>query len=229
MSSPPFHGSARPTLGVELELQLVDARSLALRPAMQELLARIPQGLRDSVKPEFHCCCVEINSGICRDVAEVGRDLAAKLRDVDRLARRIGLGLAWGGTHPFGHWREQPISPDPRYQRIASTYGETLCRQLTFGLHVHVGVPDGDAAARACDRLREELPALIALAANSPFWCGRPTGLMAHRVEVLGAGPSSGLPPRLGDWERYAALVGRLVYSGRCQGSGPAPRVSFRF
>jgi carboxylate-amine ligase len=178
------------------------------------LLTRVPPGLRDSVKPEFHRCCVEVNSGVCRDVAEVGRDLGAKLRGVAGVARRLGLGLAWGGTHPFGHWRDQPISPEPRYQRIAAAYRETLCRQLTFGLHVHVGVPDGDAAARACDRLREDLPALIALAANSPFWCGRPTGLMAHRVEVLGAGPSSGLPPRLGAWDRYAGLVGLLVETG---------------
>lgn len=210
-----FRASAGPTLGVELELQLVDAQSMELRPEASRLLAELPADLRDAVKPEFHQCCIEINSDVGRDVGEVGCDLAAKLRGIVAAAGRLGLWLAWGGTHPFGHWRDQPVTADPRYQRIAEAYRETICRQLTFGLHVHVGVADGDSAARACDRVRAELPTLIALAANSPFWCGRATGLMTHRIEVLGAGPTSGLPPRLGSWSGYAGLVRHLV-EARC-------------
>jgi glutamate---cysteine ligase / carboxylate-amine ligase len=214
MSRDRFHASPWPSLGVEIELQLVDARSMALTPAVDAILATTPGSIRDSVKPEFHRCCVEVNTGVCRDVAAVAADLGGKLGILERAARDAGIGLAWAGTHPFSHWREQPITSSPRYEALAGQYGETLRRQLTFGLHVHVGVRSGDEAVRACTGLRAHLPALVALSANSPFWCGRATGLMAHRIDVLATSPIGGIPPRVGVWDEYLRLVDRLAASG---------------
>jgi carboxylate-amine ligase len=212
-----FRGNARPSLGVELELQLVDSRSMALTGAIDEVLAGVPAEYRGSIKPEFYGCCVEINTGVCRDVDEIERDLGAKLATTARIARSRDVLLAWGGTHPFSHWRDQPVVPTPRYRELAGLFGETLCRQLTFGLHIHVGVEDGDTAVRVCNRIAGHLPALLALSANSPFWCGRSTGLHAHRVEVMGASPTGGLPPRLEGWGDYVRLVDRLTVSGLIQ------------
>src|SRR3954452_6555737 len=217
MSFDTFHGSARPSLGVELELQLVDTRSMALRGAIFEVLAGVPADFQDSVKPEFYHCCVEINTGVCRDVAEVENDLATKVTATARAAALKGALLAWGGTHPFSHWRDQSIVPTARYLELAEHYRETLCRQLTFGLHMHVGVGDGDTAVRVCNGMVEHLPALLALSANSPFWCGRATGLHSHRVEVMGSSPTGSLPPRLGGWDDYARLVERLTAAGLIQ------------
>src|SRR3954469_19088370 len=114
MSFHSFVGSARPSLGVELELQLVDARSMALAGAVDAVLAAVPAEFRDSIKPEFYDCCVEINTGVCRDVAEVGRDLAVKLSATARIAGRLGVLLAWGETPPFSPWRDQPVVATPR-------------------------------------------------------------------------------------------------------------------
>src|SRR3954464_3755770 len=96
----PFRGSPRPTLGVELELQLVDARTLDLVPVAEEVMAGVPPEMLESVKPEFFPSCVEINTGICRDVAEVGRDLGPKIAAASEAAAQYGARLAWGGTHP---------------------------------------------------------------------------------------------------------------------------------
>src|SRR4051812_16879220 len=114
-----FRGSTRPTLGVELELQLVDARTMALVGAVDEVMDEVPAGVRGSVKPEFHRCCVEVNTGVCGDVGQVDRDLGPKLGAVARAAASRGVWLGWGGTHPFSHWRQQPIVPDPRYRELA--------------------------------------------------------------------------------------------------------------
>src|SRR4051794_10327907 len=97
----PFRGSPWPTLGVELELQLVDARTLDLTSAADEILADLPVAIQESVKPEFYPCCIEVNTDICRDVEEVGRDLAPKLATAGEVAASHGVRLAWGGTHPF--------------------------------------------------------------------------------------------------------------------------------
>ncbi len=219
MSNEAFRGSAGPTLGVELEFQLVDSETMALTGAADKVIAEIPDSDRDAIGPEFYHCCVEVNTGICRTVNDVERDLSDTVAATSRAASRLGVHLAWGGTHPFSHWKDQPVVPDPRYLELADHYGETLCRQLTFGMHVHVGVPDGDSATRVCNQIGEHLPCLLALSANSPFWCGRATGLQSHRVEVMGASPTGGFPPHLDDWNAYAHLVDQLTDVGVIQTS----------
>src|SRR6185312_12783095 len=104
-----------PTLGVELELQLVDARSLGLRSAIADVLADLPPDLRESVKPEFMQCYVEINSDVGRTVEEIALDLTRKVRAVEEIADHRGLRLIWAATHPFSPWRAQRITPDRRY------------------------------------------------------------------------------------------------------------------
>jgi carboxylate-amine ligase len=209
-----FRASAAPTLGVELELQIIDANTLALSDGIDGILAEVPPAVSGSVKREFHTCCVEVCTDVCRIVDEVRRDLKAKLRRVAGAAASRGLLLAWGGTHPFSHWKDQVVTSEPRYRALADCYQETLLRQLTFGLHIHVGVPSEDAAVRACDRIRDHLPVLLALSANSPFWCGRATGLHSHRLDVMGAIPAAGIPPRLGNWESYRGLLEDLRNCG---------------
>ena len=206
-----FGETALPSVGVELELQLVDVSTLALRSGIDAIFAELPAELSSSVRREFHACCVELATDICTSVDEVRRDLKAKLLWVAGAAAQRGLLLAWGGTHPFSHWKEQEISSDPRYRILAESFQESLRRQLTFGLHVHVGVESADVAIKTCDQIRYHLPVLLALSANSPFWCGRATGLQAHRIEVMGSLPVGGIPPFLGDWDSYERLVNELT------------------
>lgn len=210
----PFRGSSEPTLGVELEMQIVDAESFDLKPVGDDVIATVPPELEESIKPELYQCCVEINTGICRDVDEVGRDLGAKLAFVQERAASFGARMAWGGSHPFAQWLDQEISVSPRYHQLIEDNQDTIRRQLTFGLHVHVGVPDGDTAARACTRISHYLPTLLALSANSPFWCGRDTGLRSYRLDVMGVAPTGGQPPFLRDWDSFVRLAERLAAVG---------------
>jgi carboxylate-amine ligase len=211
MSEPTFHPNGWPTLGVELELQLVDARSMALRSAIAEILAELPRGLHESVKPEFMQCYVEINTEVCRTVDEVKADLVPKIQAVERAADRQGVRLFWAGTHPFSWWRDQRITPDARYYQLAERLQETVVRPVTFGLHVHVGLDSGDKAILVAHRLQRQLPLLLALSANSPFWHGRRTGHHAHRIEVLEGFPTGGMMPPLRTWTEYQELVGQLT------------------
>jgi carboxylate-amine ligase len=214
MAREPFRRNDWPTLGVEIELQLVDARTLSLRSAIADLLSALPPGLHNSVKPEFMQCYVEINSEVGRTVGEVGDDLARKVCAVERAADGLGLRLFWAATHPFSRWQDQRITPDARYYELAEQLQETVIRPVTFGLHVHVGVDSGDTAIRVGDRLGAHLPTLLAMSANSPFWHGRRTGHHAYRVEALEGIPTGGVPPRMRSWAEYEAVVGQLESAG---------------
>ena len=164
---------------MELELQLVDPQTLDLVAAADEVLASVPVAMRESVKPEFYPAAWRSTPASAGTSSRSGSTSAPSWPPSPRWRPRHGARLAWGGTHPFAHWLDQPITPDPRYLELAKLLRETLCRQLTFGLHVHVGVEDGDAAVRACNGLSEHLPALLALrptarsGADAPPACTR--------------------------------------------------------
>jgi carboxylate-amine ligase len=87
-------------------------------------------------------------------------------------------------------------------------------RELIFGLHVHVAVPDPDAAVRVMDALRAHLCELVALSANSPLWRGRATGLAACRRTIFAGFPRSGQPPVFRDYGEFADVVDTLVSAG---------------
>ena len=214
MSPYMFVPSPGPTLGVEIELNLVDAQTLALRSGVAAILASLPPELRASVKPEIFQCCLEINTAICRDVAEVERDLTAKIKLVQQVARDQGMRLYWGGTHPFSRWQDQEVTCNERYLGQVDLLQETARRLVTFGLHVHVGLDSGDKAIMICDRILPHLPMLLALSVNSPFWHGRNTGLHSHRIKIMETLPTSGLPPLMRNWSEYTWLLNQMIETG---------------
>lgn len=205
-----FRHNAWPTVGVEIELQLIDAATQQLRSAIHDILPRLPSSLANAVKPEFMQCYVEITSDAFRSVGDVEADLRRKIEVVERIADQEGICLLWAATHPFSRWQDQEITPNDRYFHLADLLQETVIRQVTFGLHVHVGVESGDKAIQVSNRIQRDLPTLLALSANSPFWEGYITGHHAHRVEVLEVLPTGGLPPLMRSWAEYQDLVNQL-------------------
>lgn len=214
MSPYKFVSNDRPTLGVEIELNLVDSQTMALRSGVSQILGEIPADLEGSVKPELLQCYVELNTEVCRDVAEADHDLKRKIRAVGDIARAHGLRLFWSGTHPFSRWQDQEVTPNERYYDLINGLQETARRLLTFGLHVHVGVDSGDKAIMICDRILQHLPTLLALSVNSPFWQGRNTGLHSQRSKVMETLPTAGLPPLMRNWSEYAWLLNHMVETG---------------
>ena len=209
-----FARNERPSLGVEIELNLVNSQAMALRSAISEVLAEIPDELQVAVKPELLQCYLEINTKVCNNVDEVQSDLEEKLCVVREAAARHDLRLFWSATHPFSRWQDQEVSPNERYHSLIDLLQETARRLVTFGLHVHVGVDSGDKAIMICDRIMQHLPTLLAFSVNSPFWQGRNTGLHSQRVKVMETLPTAGLPPLMRNWSEYTWLLNHMVQTG---------------
>jgi carboxylate-amine ligase len=214
-----FHRNERPTIGVELELGLLDAETLALSSAYGLLSARLTaeghqQEDASHFKPELMQCVLEINTGICETIGEAERDLRGKLAVVEAACDALGLKLWWGATHPFSSWLDQKITPDGRYLQLVNLLQEMARRLVTFGLHVHVGVDSGDKSVMICDRIMRHLPTLLALSVSSPFWEGRKTGLQSHRSKVMEGLPTAGLPTVMRNWSEYVWLVNHMIDTG---------------
>lgn len=209
-----FARNEAPSLGVEIELQLVDATTFELTSAIEAVLARLPEDLQAHVKPELMQSYLEINTQVCRSVGEVRADLTRILKELHKVTDALGLRLFWAGTHPLSSWRRQQITVNDRYYQLVELMQDIARRLVTFGLHVHVGVESGDKAVMICDRLLRHLPLLLALSANSPFWEARPTGMHSNRSKIMEMLPTAGLPPQMRNWSEYTWLVNHLVSTG---------------
>jgi carboxylate-amine ligase len=201
------------TVGVEEEVMLLDAHDFTLANRIEEVLRALAPELPGRATPETHACVVELASRPHATVAGAIADLAELRRALGGVGRRLGLRAAVAGTHPSAGWADVAISPDPRYQTIRESMRALALREPTFALHVHVAVPDAPMAVRALDGLRHDLPLLLALSANSPFWQGRDSGLASVRTPVFSMFPRVGIPRRFGSYAEYVDAVDILVRS----------------
>ena len=209
MAIPHAFGRSDPfTVGIEEELFVLDADTLVPVPVPTEML----DGVRR--KAELFASVVELNTGICADVAQAGEELQALRADARRRAGAAGLVLAAAGTWPPAVSEEQPITEDPGYHAFVEYAGSAARRQYCSGLHVHVGVSSPEACMERLEAVLPWLPLVLALSANSPYTAGKETGLASARAELLTLLPRSGAPPvfdSYGEWERFAE---RLVELG---------------
>jgi carboxylate-amine ligase len=213
-----FHANDRPTVGIELELGLVSADSLALVNEYDKLAARLLTDGGDNasvqIKPELMQCVLEINTGVCETIGDAENDLRCQLIAVEAAADALGMRLWWGATHPFSQWKDQRVTPDDRYLQLVNMLQEMARRLVTYGLHVHVGVDSGDKAVMICDRILRHLPTLLAISSSSPFWEARKTGLHSHRSKVMEGLPTAGMPPLMRNWSEYVWLVNHMIDTG---------------
>lgn len=195
-------------LGVEEELIAVDPGTGALSHTGIDVLDSLePVGEADgAAHPDTYSALVELASppsATPEDGVRAVSALRARLR-------AAGGTFAGAGIHPDGAFGDVLHVPAERYAEIADQLRGLLRRTPTCALHVHVGMPDPETAVRAMNGLREWLPLLQALAANSPFWHGRDSGLATARAQLFRGYPRADIPrayDSYADWEATTAAV----------------------
>lgn len=212
-----FTRNDRPTVGVELELYLVDPVTGDLVDAsntvIDELAAGRPAGGHPKVKHELYQSTIELITGVCDTAGEAGLDLRSTLDEVRAVTDRHRVALMSSGTHPFAKARDQVVTDDDRYRSLIEAMQWPARRLLTCGLHVHVGVPDGRAAIAVLNELKRHLPVFLALSSSSPYFEGEDSGLASARAKVFEGLPTAGLPPELRDWDDFETFMSTLLES----------------
>jgi len=206
-----FNNCSEPTVGVEWELQLVDARTLDLFDGILPLMEFFPD--TDFVKPEYIQSCVELTSCVSNTSDAAVAHIRQTLAQILQRCQELEMSVCGAGTHPFCR-RLALITPTPRYMRLEKNAGYLAQRQITFSTHVHTGMRSGDEAIRAMSQLIPALPAFIALSANSPFWRGHKTGHAAYRHRILAAASQYGLPIAFRDWAGFDRFYSAALKSG---------------
>jgi carboxylate-amine ligase len=212
-----FESSTDFTIGLEEEFAIVDPRTLELQHRFEDVYAAC-QGddlLAESAAGELIASEIEIRSGKSEsfsDAVEAQRERRVRLFE---LVDGMGLGLAATGTHPWASYLDQRIIDTPHYNLLKDELGWVAQRNNTWSLHVHMGIRGADRAIAVCDWVRELLPPLLAVSANSPFLDGRDTGLHTVRSEIFTRTfPRCGVPSPFGYWQSYAEFVEILEKTG---------------
>ena len=208
-----FKSSERPTLGVEIEVQVVDeSGALATEPAATKILSNLDG--HPGYKHELMECCVEVITDVCPTVGHVRKDLGDKVERLIEVADGLGYRILCTGTHPFSAWADQTVSPDPRYHRLIDDCQWTARRLLIFGVHTHVGVGSGEEAMAISNSLGTYIPHFLALSSSSPFWQGRDTGLASIRSKIFESLPTAGLPYMMDNWGEFQRFMRTLIGAG---------------
>jgi glutamate---cysteine ligase / carboxylate-amine ligase len=203
-----FGESAPWSVGIEEELFVLDAKTLEPAPFPRERFEP------PRIKQELFASVVEVNTGICRSVAEAVEELAGLRAEAKMRAADADLALAAAGTWPSAMPEEQAITEDEGYRRFVEFAGSSARRQYCSGLHVHIGVESPEACMEALEAVLPWLPLVLALSANSPYLAGRESGLTSTRAEILALLPRAGAPPVFSSYEEWESFAERLVALG---------------
>lgn len=201
-----FGASPPLSLGVEEELLLVDGNGDLTCVAEDVLESVAGTPLADRVSVEIFTEQIELKTGICRDASEV----LEQLREVRRGVAEVGFELLGCGVHPTAAAGEPVLVAKPRYEIVQKDLG-SLLRTPPCGLHVHVGMPDPEAAVRLANALRLYLPALQALSANSPFQEGVDSGHASARTQVVRSYPRFQVPRAFRDYADFLEVADQLA------------------
>ena len=195
------------TLGIEEEFFVVDEQA---RPTSgtDELVyeSEPPQILEDRLDHELFKCVIETQTPLIESLGDAREQLLAVRNALVDHARAHGYQIAAAGLHPEAKWRELEHATKPRYRAQLDRIQYPQHRNTTAGLHIHVGVDDADKAVWIANEMRWHLSVMLALSANSPYWCGFDTGLQSARAKIFEALPNTGVPTAFDSYEEFAAF-----------------------
>ncbi|MEU4807518.1 glutamate--cysteine ligase [Actinosynnema sp. NPDC023587] len=206
------------SVGVEEEFLLVDATTGELSPVAAEVLGGA-DGVLD-LQSEMTRYQVESATAVCRSMDEVRDQLVLSRRALGDLAKGHGARIVATGTPVLGGIRPPPLTDRQRYRDISQRYGSLVDALTICGCHVHVGIPDEETGVQISNHLRQWLPVLLSISANSPFSEGRDTGYASWRYLSWSPWPSAGAPPWFASAEDYHLGTRTLRTSGAAMDTG---------
>ena len=201
--------------GIEYEGTVVDCSSGEPRPMADHIVQQLRTvEFRGNVSVDMFASTLEYSTGICSTVEQARTELEFFGRALMPLQDEANLGLLGMGLHPSIAPEDAQVADRERYVGLVENLQWAVRQLSTNGLHVHVGMPDGDTAIRVARKLKYFAPLLVALSASSPLSRGHLTGLASTRSLLWRGIPRSGFLPAVDTWAHYVAYVDVMEKSG---------------
>ena len=206
-----FEPSKKYSLGVEIELQIIESRNGKLLSKSAEILKDVTATKHPgNIKPEIIRSMLEINTSVHKNVSSLSSELLEIQQYLFKEAKKFKIRFSGGGIHPFQKWQNALITQKARYQKIYETYEYLAKQDAVFGQHIHIGCANGNDAIYLTHMLARYLPQFIALSASSPFYDGVATGFNSVRVSLSTKFPTSGFIPFVKSWQEFSRYFNKM-------------------
>jgi len=210
----PFKKNDYPTLGIEEELHLINPETAELTPSIDKVMALLDTEFQERVCYELLQCILETRTGVYKTVDELIQETANGRTVLAEYCKKLNVSLVAAGSHPFSDWRKQPFVDNEHYRWVRDNHGYIAHRMLAFGLHIHVGVKNEEAAIYIMNEMRRWAYPLLAFSANSPYYDGRDTGLVSTRTHLFHSMPRTKFAPLFKSFPELVAFYEKLLAAG---------------
>lgn len=212
-----FGDSRQSSVGIEWELAVVDAETLAQVPGAEVLLQSVADPVNGPIRREYFTSMVELVSGVHQDIPSAVAEMRGLLEHCLDVLDRRGLTLLGAGAHPFGDPADQSPGDKPQYRRVTERNAWWGTQMAINGLHIHTGIDAREKALPIVYGIARFTPYFIALSASSPFWMGEDTRFASQRTMLFQQLPTNGLPYHMADWDALERFASQLEGVGMIQ------------
>jgi len=207
-----------PCFGVEEEFLLIDPATGRPASCSGEVAGNAARRGVD-LQLEFTTSQVETATGKSHTSGQLRKEISQLRAAAADSARAAGaLLLAVGLPPSLGD--PLPVTDKQRYRRMVEDLGMITEERGYCGCHVHVEVPNRDAAIAVSNWLRPWLPTMLALTANSAIYRDTDTRHASWRYMLWTRWPSAGPPPHFPSVSDYDRAVATLLASGAIADDG---------
>lgn len=205
------------TLGAEEELQVVDQHTLELVAHDFDKGKLAFPDMNGSSSCELHKAVIELQTPICHSADEIVDNIQIMRSVIHKRAHAQGQKILSAGAHPFSDWKEQEINKDAlkhgHYIHLVDEYADLMRSLLSYGFHVHLGIPKDVPSINIFNCLRNNLAAVLAISLSSPFYERRDTGVQSWRHSMLDRLPRMGTPDiwnSVEDYQKHIQILRKM-------------------
>lgn len=188
------------SLGVELELRILNKDDLTPQNEFEYIYSNISKEFENNIVNEFLDSMLEINTPVFYEENQITTYLEKIIKNINTLLENKNLILHTNGTFAQ-KCTNVKLSSNKRYQEIYDEHKVLLDNFAICGTHVHVGFEDFDKALKAYNYSIYYLPLFVALSASSVFYNGKNTGIHSYRTKIFERLPKASIPQYFDTYE----------------------------
>lgn len=207
-----FYDGNHFSIGIELELRILDKFDLTPKNEFEYIYSNINKKYKNCIAKEFLDSMLEINTPIFNNQEDLIDYLKEIINELIIVADKKNLVIQTSGTYAQKSDNFN-ITKNKRYKEIYDEHKILLDNFSICGLHVHIGFEDFDKALKAYNYSVNILPLFLALSASSLYYDGIDTGIDSYRTKIFERLPKSSIPEYFDSYDQMKNLYDLLEKS----------------
>ena len=201
------------TIGVEEEYMICNPNSGELINKAYDIMNDIPNEMKNRFSFELLESEIESNTKVCNDSNEAIKEIIKYRKLLKKIGKKHNYCIGISGTHPTALAKDQKFIKNKSYNWVSEQLQYYASRNITFSLHIHIGLRSERKLVPVCNSLRRWIGPLLALSVNSPFFESNLTGMLSSRTFQFNTFPRTNIPSYINDIKEYKDIISKYLES----------------